>query len=210
MLYACQSDDPLRGTAVLSFMRRGFEVRGPLRPHRGEAATVPVFDLANAVRTECEHARQFMRFSRSADGVYRARFEPRANVVPLVMGHFAARFGSQPFLIHDPVHHVAGLWDGRTVELAATGGAEARSAYGGKEPIAGAAGLARHAEPGDERTYRALWKRFYDSVAVEERANPELRRHFMPKRFWKNLPEMAPDGWDGPAAPAGCPPQGTG
>ena len=37
------------------------------------------------------------------------------------------------------------------------------------------------------------WKRFYDTGAVEARYNPELRRQFMPKRFWKNITEMQED-----------------
>ena len=37
------------------------------------------------------------------------------------------------------------------------------------------------------------WKRFYDTVAVEARYTPELRRPLMPKRFWKNITEMQED-----------------
>ena len=34
------------------------------------------------------------------------------------------------------------------------------------------------------------WNR--DSLAIETRYNPELRRHFMPVRLWRNLPETHP------------------
>ena len=49
----------------------------------------------------------------------------------------------------------------------------------------------------DERTMQQAWKRFYKTVAVESRYNPELRRQFMPKRLWENITEMQeelPDG----------------
>ena len=45
----------------------------------------------------------------------------------------------------------------------------------------------------EERLMQQAWKRFYDTVAVEARYNPELRRQFMPKRFWKNITEMQED-----------------
>ena len=34
------------------------------------------------------------------------------------------------------------------------------------------------------------WRLFYRSVSIDARYNPELRTHFMPKRFWKNLTEV--------------------
>ena len=37
------------------------------------------------------------------------------------------------------------------------------------------------------------WKRFYRTIAVESRYNPELRRQFMPKRLWKNITELQED-----------------
>lgn len=176
VLYACQSDEPSRAQAVFAYLRYGFSVRERLWNHRAAPQAVPVFDLARTVGNECERARQFVRFHRMEGGVYHARFEPNANVVPLVMGHFSERFNTQPFVIHDPRHRIAGFWDGHACQLVEADG-----------PVWGPAD-----DAGDDRYYQALWKRFYDSVAVEARLNPELRRQFMPKRFWKNLPEMDP------------------
>ena len=46
-------------------------------------------------------------------------------------------------------------------------------------------------QAGDEELYfRALWKHFYDTVAIEARYNPKCRMSFMPKRYWNQLPEM--------------------
>ena len=186
VLYACLSDSPDRAQAVLAFMRRGFELKQPLYRHRAEPAVTGAFELAYAVSHECEHARQFIRFHHLPNGVYYSRFEPNANVVPLVIGHFSQRFNTQPFLIHDPCHKVVGFWDGKTTQLVQT-----------DEET-----LQLDTAPSEEdRYYHALWKRFYDSVAVDARTNHDLRRQFMPKRFWKNLSEMSPlTDPDGPIA----------
>ncbi len=187
VLYACMSDSPLKAQFVLAFMRRGFDLKAPLYHHRAEPALVDAFELAYAVSHECEHARQFVRFHRLENGAYYSRFEPNANVVPLVMGHFSARFNTQPFLIHDPRHNVVGFWNGSSTQLV-----QLRNI---KElPI-------DTTPSAEDRYYHALWKRFYDSVSIDARANPNLRRQFMPKRFWKNLSEMSPlTDPDGPTA----------
>ena len=39
-------------------------------------------DLARHVLGECEHTRQFVRFSHMADGSYAASFSPGANTIP--------------------------------------------------------------------------------------------------------------------------------
>ena len=42
----------------------------------------------------------------------------------------------------------------------------------------------------NEEKYRALWRRFYDTIAVEGRENPKCRMTHMPKRYWAHLTEM--------------------
>ena len=40
---------------------------------------------------------------------------------------------------------------------------------------------------------QALWRRFYQTIAIPARHNPKCRMSHMPKRYWDNLPEMQPD-----------------
>ncbi|WP_165170727.1 TIGR03915 family putative DNA repair protein [Adlercreutzia sp. ZJ242] len=168
----------------------GAQGRGPCPKQRGRAlsdvthpAVEPLFRIARAVDQECEHMRQFIRFehlrSDEAD-VWFARCNPRDSVVPLVMGHFVERFSIQPFIIYDENHHLAGVFDGSTWYLVRT-----------NDPATSLLELPGHAA--DEAAMQQAWKRFYRTVAVESRYNPELRRHFMPKRFWRNLTEMQED-----------------
>ena len=48
----------------------------------------------------------------------------------------------------------------------------------------------------DEQYVRAMWKRLYDSLALDGRGKEErgydLRASWMPKRFWGDLPELDP------------------
>lgn len=141
-------------------------------------AVEPLHRIQRAVSSECEHVRQFARFEHlrgQGVDVWFARCNPKAAVVPLVMDHFVDRFNVQPFILYDEAHGMAGVYEGTRWYLVRTEGLDE---------------LALPAQAEEERLMQAAWRRFYHSVAVESRYNPELRRHFMPKRFWRNITEM--------------------
>ena len=147
------------------------------KPVLEELANPIVSDLMRLERhamNETERMRQFVRFSHLDNGVWFARCNPNANVIPLVMSYFAARLNDQPFIIYDERHHVAGVYDGRTWSL-----------------VSGdAVNVGPCAE--NDALMEEAWKRFYNALSIDARYNPELRRSFMPVRLWRNLPEMQP------------------
>ena len=118
--------------------------------------------------------RQFVRFARMEGGVFYGAITPQYPVLPLIMPHFAERFQVQPFILHDKTHGQAGVFDTREWVIAST------------------EGLALPDSTADEAFYRRLWKTFYDTVAIKERTNYNLRRNHMPKKYWKNMVEMQP------------------
>ena len=135
-------------------------------------AVGPLVRLARAVGNERHRMMQFLRFEHMEGDVWFARCNPNANVVPLLMNWFSGRFNTQAFIIYDETHNIAGVYNGTDWQLVKT------------DQIT----LPAHAA--DEQTAQRAWKRFYHTVAVESRYNPELRRQFMPKRLWKNIVEM--------------------
>lgn len=130
--------------------------------------------LKTRAYNEAEKMRQFVRFSHLENGVWFARINPNVSVIPLVMGHFAARFNDQPFIIYDEVHKLSGIYDGVSWQMI-------------KGEVEAPADSTEH-----DQMMEDAWRSFYDALCVDARYNPELRRNFMPKRFWKNLPEMMP------------------
>ena len=136
-----------------------------------------VADLVNLEKhavNEAERMRQFVRFNHLENGVWFARCNPNASVVPLVMGYFAARLNDQPFIIWDERHLIGGIYDGRSWSLVSGDAVDVAPATA------------------DDALMEEAWKRFYDALSVDDRYNPELRRSFMPVRLWRNLPEMQP------------------
>ena len=42
----------------------------------------------------------------------------------------------------------------------------------------------------NEARFQKLWLAFFDSIAIEARANPKLQAQNIPKRFWKDAVEL--------------------
>lgn len=176
VLHASLADDADAPTAVYRFVRLVMSRSAAANTMLTHELTNPVIgrmiELDRFVRNERHHMLQFLRFEHMRGDIWFARCNPAANVVGLLMDWFAGRFNTQRFIIYDEVHCIAGVFDGENWILVNT------------EEVT----LPEHSA--EEATMQAAWKGFYDAVSIPIRYHPELRRQFMPKRFWKNILEV--------------------
>ncbi len=179
LMRASLCDDYDVGMSILRFV--AYAMASPISARRrgilndlSHPAVNRIEQLHVRACNEAEKMRQFIRFSHLENGIWFARCNPNVSVIPLVMGHFAARFNDQPFIIYDENHKLSGIYDCRSWQL-----------------VRGEAHETASHTPQDSTMVEA-WQTFYDSLCVDARYNPELRRKFMPQRLWKNLPEMKP------------------
>lgn len=149
---------------------------------QGRAASAnlahPLVSMLDKAVYHAEHEahmyKGFVRFSQQ-EGLLLAEIEPKNRVLPLLRPHFCQRFPQESFAIYDRTHrealfHRQGQW--AIVPL---------------EDF-------RLAAPGQtEREYRQLWRRFYDTIAIEGRYNPKCRMTHMPKRYWSTMTEFQTD-----------------
>ena len=115
-----------------------------------------------------------IRFSDVGQGMV-AEIEPKNFVLPLIAPHFCSRFRNETFLIYDKTNHAALIWQQHTAKLV---------------PVDA---LTLPPPTSEEQVVRRLWKRFYDTIAIEARRNPVCQRTHMPKRYWACLTEMQAD-----------------
>ncbi len=167
------SCNPDKEDIIYKYIRFGMKVGHKVHFHLTDRRVMNMDKLVKLVGRESSLQIEFVRFSRMEGGVFYGRIEPDNDVLPLMMPFFADRFNTQPFIIHDTRRQTAGLYD--TQEW-----------Y-----IRSAEGITMPEYSDDEMKYRALWKRFYNTIAIKERINPNLRRQHMPKKFWKNIIEMS-------------------
>ena len=148
---------------------------------RSDKTLYPVAKAVQHLAGEAHLLKGFVRFSQLG-GVLGGEIEPKNRVLPILAGHFCARFHDERFFLYDRTHrealfHVPGQWTIR--------------------PLASF----QMAPPDEtEARYRLLWKRFYDTIAIKERENLRTRMTHMPKRYWNTMTEFQGDAWFIPQA----------
>ncbi len=141
-----------------------------------------MLDLEKAARRASMEAHLycgFVRFSELSDGSWYAPVKPACDVLVLIADHFAARFSTMRFAIHDLGRGSAVLHEpGKGWSLADDFGLGTES------------GTADELLSGTERDIRRLWQLYFDTIAIESRHNPKLQSSKMPKHYWNLLIEM--------------------
>ncbi|MDD4716071.1 MAG: TIGR03915 family putative DNA repair protein [Oscillospiraceae bacterium] len=175
-LVACGflSCSPERDKVLYRFIRRGFETGGSIMRQFSHPDVEPLMNIARAAGNEAQLLRGFIRFS-EVGGAFAAEIEPKNRVLPLLRKHFCARYADEIFMVYDCTHREALLY---------------RPGHWAIIPLE----EFQMADPDEkEKKYRRLWKRFYDTIAIEERYNPACRRSHMPKRYWNKMMEFIPN-----------------
>jgi len=160
-----------RETAILNFLRLGYKVGAPVTDMLANDTVRAITKTARNVSRESNYYREFLRFS-EYDGVLVAIIEPKNFVLPMIIDHYRDRLPSEKFLIYDESHKHAVFY------------------YNGESAIMPLEHLELPEAYAREDKYRALWKTFYGTIAIEGRINYKLRMNNMPKRYWKHMTEF--------------------
>ncbi len=142
-----------------------------------------VVTAARRCRNQAQKITGLIRFSELTDGLWYSAISPDCDVLPLIAYHFAQRFASQRFMIHDLRRSTAAIYEP---------GAACRLVSGVFLPD----GMQVSDLPCAEKEFliREHWRRYFSSIAIEARRNPRLQASFMPKKYWAGLPEMCDNG----------------
>lgn len=147
--------------------------------------------IRDRVTNEIHKFLGFVRFRRVTDILYYAPVKPDADIVGFIGPHFADRFPDQSFLIHD-VRRRIGFWRKREAGPApAVAGKREFHRWGIVDlrdmPPELHEALSQDREP----LVAAMWREYFDSIAIQERRNHRLQARLMPRRYWEQLAEVA-------------------
>jgi probable DNA metabolism protein len=132
------------------------------------------------VTMEAHRAVMFIRFQKTADGIYYAPFAPAYNVLPLTLNHFKDRFSDQQWVIYDSKRNYGFYYNLKDVD-------EIRINDSTVNPFTGK--VNKEILDKSELNFQEIWNDYYQSTTIKERKNLKVHRQFLPKRFWKYLPE---------------------
>ena len=141
---------------------------------RGDPVVRSVLDAAYRVDHEIHRLMGLLRFSPRPDGVWLARCAPDNFILPVFADHFSLRFGEAPWAIIDEKRNCA------LVRLY-----NKETCFGSLHSFPFLSG-----QDLPEDNWEELWRSYHRSVNIENRKNPALRLQFMPRRYWKYLPEL--------------------
>lgn len=129
---------------------------------------------------EAHRAVMFIRFQKTADGIYYAPFDPAYNVLPLSIKHFKDRFSDQQWVIYDTRRNYGYYYNLEDVS-------EIRISNNQVNPFSGK--IDKSIMDNSELDFQELWNDYFNSINIKERKNLKVHKQFLPKRFWKYLPE---------------------
>lgn len=126
---------------------------------------------------------QFVRFQKTADGIFFAAVEPEFNVLPIAIQHFRDRFADQKWVIYDLKRRYGFYYDLQELREISFQKEDAPQMH----LIHGMLDGSLMDE--DERLFQQLWQTYFKSICIQERINPKKHRQDMPVRYWKYLTE---------------------
>jgi len=137
-------------------------------------------NIQKKVSREAHRVIMFVRFQKTVDNIFYASFDPKYDVIPLTVNHFHNRFADQKWVIFDTCRKYGYYYDLENV----------REITIGKRKIDLETGkVDQDALHISEKLFQNLWKGYYESINIKERKNLKVHMQFLPKRFWKFLPE---------------------
>jgi probable DNA metabolism protein len=180
LYYAFLSEMPDIELLILQYTKKVFESLVNIELNFGDRYVLEITKINRKVNREAQRILMFVRFQKTADGIYYASFDPKYNVLPLVIRHFEKRFSDQKWIIYDTRRSYGFYYDLKnTTEVTFT-----ESLI---NPVTGK--IDTSIMDKDEQLFQKLWKGYFNSMCIKERLNPKLHRQLLPKRFWKYLTE---------------------
>ena len=175
------AEDPQTFQDMFNFARYVFDSPQGAAANFGNAHVMALSKMERKISRERHRMKAFIRFQKTADGIYYCPIEPDFNVLPLVAKFFKDRYADQQWIIYDVKRRYGLYYDLNTVQEITyefVANVDTRK-------------VQLPAELADEKEELAsiLWKDYFNSTNIPARKNMKLHIQHVPKRYWKYLNE---------------------
>ncbi|RYE55290.1 MAG: DNA metabolism protein [Sphingobacteriales bacterium] len=177
--YCCYlSEQPAALSNLFSFACYIFQNGKGAEDDYGRQDILDISKTAHSVEREKHRMEAFIRFEKTADGIFYAGIDPDFNVLPLIVRHFKDRYADQKWVIYDLKRKYGLFYDLADVsEITVSDSSQFKS-----KP-------ANTLLDENEGLYQELWKDYFKSTNIASRKNTKLHIRHVPKRYWKYLTE---------------------
>ncbi|MDR2891702.1 MAG: TIGR03915 family putative DNA repair protein [Deltaproteobacteria bacterium] len=206
LLAAWLAEEPGGDLLIFRFIRLVLDSATLLEANCGDATVFELGQMARRVNRERHKLMGFVRFQKTAQGVYFSAIAPRHNVLPLLLNHFTQRLADQPWIIYDcgrrygmyyDLCGVREIWLDSPMQdgLNWHGGQHApvrkTMQAGPSDPVLQDGRLNESLLAEGETLVQNMWRGYFQAAVIKERINPKLQRQFMPRHYWPYLTELA-------------------
>ncbi|MHA6246996.1 TIGR03915 family putative DNA repair protein [Pontibacter sp. CAU 1760] len=182
LYHTCLWEQPGFERAIFDFIRLAFGTKENIEGNYAVPCVLQVQQAAKQVHREKHRMEAFVRFQKTADGLFYATISPDFNVLPLIITHFQKRYADQRWAIYDTRRRYGAYYDLHTTSLVNLELPSRQSS----------AAMPSAVMADEEDKYKQLWQVYFDHVNIPERRNPKLHLRHVPKRYWKYLSEKQP------------------
>ena len=147
----------------------------------GNPYVMAISKMERKISRERHRMKAFIRFQKTADGMYYCPIEPDFNVLPLVAAFFKNRYADQQWIIYDVKRKYGLYYDLHKVTEISY---EFVANIDTKKTV-----LPAELLDSKEELASLLWKDYFNSVNILARKNMKLHIQHVPKRYWKYLNE---------------------
>ena len=126
--------------------------------------------LSKRVGSENHSYKGLLRFRELEGGILFAEFKPENDILMFLAPHFIRRLPKEKFVIADTARKKCVFYSDGQAEFMEIESLSLKDSDA-------------------EEFFKEAWKKFYKSVAIDERRNEKLMISNMPKRYWEFLPE---------------------
>ena len=166
--------------SIFNYIRKAILTEKSIETNFADQDVLELSKIYKKVRREEERIRQFVRFQKTADGLFFAVMDPEYNVLPLTARFFKTRYADQQWIIYDVRRNYGLYYDLKTVETVN---------FEELPVVSGTGQLSSDKLDEYETAFQILWKDYLKAITIRERLNLKLQKQHMPKRFWKYLTE---------------------
>lgn len=161
-----------KGIICYKYLKTAFKIGSDIHKHLYLDVVREIDLIERRVSLEAHRFTGFVRFSLINNKFLYSPIEPDNNILELISPHFQRRFSNEYWIIHDIKRNIASVYNKVSWEITEMND----DIYNSLKDY------------NDE--FEDLWKNYFVSITIKERANPKLQKRMMPKRYWKNLTEI--------------------
>ncbi|MDF9825629.1 putative DNA metabolism protein [Breznakia sp. PF5-3] len=166
------SSDKKKANALLHYIIYAFKYGFKINQMKSIDCVIEVQRIAKNVKYEAHRFSGFIRFKELENKFLYAEYESDNDILTFLADHFSDRLQQEIWMIHDKTRFQIALYnrdeyiivDSKTIDLTII-------------------------ESDQEDYYLQLWKDYFKNITIKERENRRCQRSFMPKKYWKYLPE---------------------